>query len=94
MRGLAGHLHSAELTLQTLQRRAREDADSRYPYAMHLAEIDTLHTALDLHAFQLSRLSRSEYRRAHDYAVAEVRSSGGRAIPVPATLPQQAALAL
>ncbi len=80
VRGLAGHLHSAELTLQTMHRRAEEDAGSRYPYAMHLAEIETLHTAVDLFAFQLSKLSRSEYRRACDYAVAEVLGTGGRVI--------------
>jgi hypothetical protein len=62
--GLAGHLHDAALTLQTMHRRAEEDADSRYPYAMHLAEIEVLHTAVDLHAFQLSRINRAEYDRA------------------------------
>lgn len=79
VRGLAGHLHHAELTLQT----------------MHLAEIDALHTAIDLHAFQLSKLSRAEYRRARDYAQAEVLSSGGQAIhAAPAMCAQQQALAL
>jgi hypothetical protein len=90
--GLAGHLHRAELTLQTMHRRAEEDAGSRYPYAMHLAEIETLHTAVDLYAFQLSKLSRTEYRRACQYAFAEVLSTGGVAIEAPA--PQQQALAL
>jgi hypothetical protein len=87
--GLDGHLRAAELTLQTMHRRAEEDADSRYPYAMHLAEIEVLHTAVDLHALQLSRLSRAEYDRAKADALA------APAPRAPSLLPQlQTVLAL
>jgi hypothetical protein len=87
VRGLHGHLHTAELTLETIQRRAQEDSASRYPYALFLNEMDVLQTAIDLHAFQIGKLSRSEYTNALTYAAAEVLSSGGTAIPVP---PQRA----
>ena len=90
VRGLHEHLRHAELTLQTMHRRAEEDTGSRYPYAMHLAEIESLHTAVDLHAFQLSKLSHAEYRRACQYAFAEVLSTGGIAIDTRQAQQQQA----
>lgn len=78
-RGLHGHLYDAELALQTIHRRAEEDS-SRYPYALYLVEIEAIQTAIDLHAFQIARLSRNEY----DDAVKRAKRS---APPAAATLP-------
>ncbi len=88
VRGLHGHLHIAELALETIQRRAREDTASRYPYALYLNEIDVLQTAIDLHAYQIGKLSRAEYTNALTYAAAEVLSTGGTAIALPAQAAQ------
>lgn len=43
----------------------------------HLAEIDAITTGIEIYRHQLQHISRSEYRRADDYAAAEVRSAGG-----------------
>lgn len=80
VKGLREHLRSTELALQTINRRAGDDK-GRFPYALHLEEIENLRTFVDLHSFQISELSRSEYREAMRYAVAEVRSTGGQALP-------------
>lgn len=85
VRGLAGHLTEAEATLATIHRRAEEELqrlpEARYPYALHLAEIDVLKTAIELlFEYQLKQLTRSELRAAMAYAIAEVASSGGQVI--------------
>lgn len=76
VKGLREHLHSTELALQSINKRAQDDT-GRYPYALHIAEIEQLETFVTVHTFQLSELCRSEYNRACSYAVAEVASSGG-----------------
>jgi hypothetical protein len=81
VRGLREHLHTTELTLQTVHRRAEDDA-GRYPYALHLEEIEQLRTFLTVHAFQLGELSRGEYEKACSYAVDEVRASGGEVLQI------------
>lgn len=77
VRGLREHLHSTELTLQAIRHRARDDA-GRFPYALHLQEIEQLRTFVTIHEFQLSQLSRGEYNEAVDRAIGEVRSTGGK----------------
>jgi hypothetical protein len=79
VKGLREHLHSTELALASINKRAQDD-EGRYPYALHIAEIEQLETFVTVHAFQLSELCRSEYNKACSYAVAEVASSGGRVL--------------
>lgn len=91
VKGLREHLHSTELMLQAIQRRAEETAGP-FPYALHVDEIDRLRTFIDLHAFQLGQLSRGELRAAARYAVDEVRSTGGTVIEQPAGAMRQECL--
>ena len=83
VRGLAEHFTAAETALQEVQRRAMATG-AWSPTALYYQELDNLREAVDLHAFQLRQLSRNEALRALRLAEAEVRSSGGRAIAVPA----------
>ncbi len=93
VRGLAGHLKAAESALAHIHKRAEDEADSPYPYALHLGEIEVLATAIELlFDYQLRQLSRRELRAAVTYAENEIRSTGGEVIderpqPVQAALP-------
>lgn len=79
VRQLAGHLRAAELALQSIYNRAM--ATGRWQAtALYYIELDAIDTAIDLHKFQLQQLSTGEVIKALDYAQAEVRSSGGRAV--------------
>lgn len=82
VKGLHEHLHAAELALQGIYRRAMQGGTWR-PTALYYLELDVINTAVDLHEFQLKQLSHGEVIRALDYAQAEVRSSGGKAIRQP-----------
>lgn len=93
VRGLREHLHSTELSLAMINRRA-QDERGRYPYALHLAEIEQLQTFITVHSYQLGALSRREYEEATDYAIAEVQSSGGMVIQSPTYAMEQEALPL
>ena len=77
VRQLAGHLHAAELALQSIYNRATATGKWQAT-ALYYIELDAIDTAIDLHKFQLQQLSTGEVIKALDYAQAEVRSSGGR----------------
>ena len=77
VRQLAGHLHAAELALQSIYNRAMA-AGKWQPPSLYYIELDAIDTAIDLHKFQLQQLSTGEVIKALDYAQTEVRSSGGR----------------
>lgn len=84
VKGLHTHLRAAELALQSIYNRAIATGKWQ-PTSLYYIELDAIDTAIDLHKFQLQQLSTGEVIKALDYAKAEVRSSGGRAL-------QQAAL--
>jgi hypothetical protein len=88
VKGLYGHLHSAELALQAISQRAMANGHWQAT-ALFDEEIEAIDLAIDLHKFQLQKLSTGELIKALDYAQAEVRSSGGKALQAP---PQTAAL--
>jgi hypothetical protein len=79
VKGLREHLHSTELALASINKRAQDDT-GRYPYALHMEEIEQLQTFVTVHSFQLGELCRSEYNKACAYAIAEVASSGGQVL--------------
>ena len=79
VKGLREHLHSAELALQAISQRAMANGHWQAT-ALFSAEIEAIDTAIDLHKFQLQKLSTGEVINALNYAQAEVRSSGGRVI--------------
>lgn len=61
--GMAGHFAAAAQALDAIRARA-SDARAGLPYELHLAEIEVLQTAIDLHQYQLGRIG------AHHYALA------------------------
>ena len=79
VRQLAGHLHAAELALQSIYNRAMATGHWQAT-ALYYVELDAIDTAIDLHKSQLQQLSTGEVIKALDYAQAEVRSSGGRVV--------------
>ena len=79
VRQLAGHLRAAELALQSIYNRAMATGKWQAT-SLYYIELDAIDTAIDLHKFQLQQLSTGEVIKALDYAQAEVRSSGGRAV--------------
>lgn len=64
--GMAGHFTAAEQALAAIRARAAEQP-AALPYELHLAEIEVIQTAIDLHQYQLGRLG------AHHYAIATNR---------------------
>ena len=81
VRGLAEHLRSAELAVEAIQLRAM-DGGTWHATALYYQELDHITTAVDLHEFQMQRLSYGEFRRALTSAEAEIRNSGGRVVDV------------
>lgn len=79
VKGLRGHLHSAELALQAISQRAMANGHWQAT-EVYVAEIEAIDTAIDLHKFQLKKLSTGEVIKALDYAQAEVRSTGGKVL--------------
>lgn len=79
--GLAEHLHSAELALQGIQRRAMASGTS-CATALYYQELDAIREAVDLHEYQMQQLSYGEFRRAVVRAEAEIRATGGRVVDV------------
>lgn len=85
VRGLAGHLASAEQALQAISDRARL-ADGWRPTALYYHEIDAISTFVDLHAFQAQQLGRAEFLAALDSATQKGRSGGGTVTQVRAAI--------
>jgi len=81
VRGIKDHIHSAEVALAAIQDRASATGTWK-PTALHWYELDDIASAVDLHEFQLSQLSRSEFNAAVIHATNEVRSTGGRVVRV------------
>ncbi|BEP42228.1 hypothetical protein GmRootV15_28170 [Variovorax sp. V15] len=79
VRGLGEHFRSAELALHGIEQRAMASGEWKAT-ALYYQELDHINTAVDLHEFQLRRLSFSEVNWAVKKAVSEVRSTGGRII--------------
>lgn len=78
VRGLSEHLASAEASLQAIYTRAHAGPSWR-PTALHYQELDAVQTFVDLHAFQLRQLARTEYLKAIASALGAVRGGGGQA---------------
>lgn len=81
VRGLAEHLHSAELALQAIERRSMATG-MWLPTALYYQELDHIAAAVDLHEFQMQQLSYGEFRRVVVRAEADIRSAGGRVVDV------------
>lgn len=76
--GLHEHLATAETALQSVYRRARS-ADGWTATPLYFHELDALREFVDLHAFQMRNLSRSEFEQVIQTATSQIRSNGGKA---------------
>ena len=81
VRGLSEHLHSAEVALQEIERRAMATG-TWCPTSLYYQELDHISAAVDLHEFQMTQLSYGEFRRALQRAVIEIKNTGGRVVDV------------
>lgn len=81
VRGLAEHLHSAEIALQGIYARAMTSG-TWCATALYYQELDHITTAVDLHEFQVGKLGFGEWRRALKRAEDEIRSTSGRVVNV------------
>lgn len=79
VRGLQGHLKAAEAALQAIYQRAMASSTWKAT-ALYYQEIEHVDTFVWLHKAQLEALSEGEWLKAHDHAVAVVRSAGGRTL--------------
>lgn len=65
VRGLLGHLQTAEQALQDIYDRALRTGCGRWArVSLYYQELDALHTFLDLHTFQVHQLGRAEFLAA------------------------------
>lgn len=81
VKGLQGHMKQAEAALQAICQRAMHGGTwSRT--ALYWQEIEALDTFVWLHHEQLKTLSGGEWRQAHDHAMANVRTDGGRVLDI------------
>lgn len=83
VRGLGEHFRSAEVALHGIEQRAMASGEWKAT-ALYYQELDHINTAVDLHEFQLMRLSYSEVSRAVNKATGEIRSTSGRIITLAA----------
>lgn len=81
IRGLQGHLHAAELSLQAIYRRAMASGQWQAT-ALYFQELDALRDFTWLHRTQLATLSEGEWRAAHQRAEGLVRQARGRVVDV------------
>ncbi len=87
VKGTHGHILAAQHALDGYLRRAMGAGSWDPTTLVHLAEIDAIDTGIEIYHHQLQHISRSEFRRAEDYAAAEVRSAGGVALTAAAAAP-------
>ncbi|WP_428001828.1 hypothetical protein [Acidovorax sp.] len=80
VKGTHGHILAAQQALNEFLHRAMGSGEWDATTLVHLAEIDAIDTGIEIYHHQLQHISRSEFRRAEDYAAAEVRSAGGVAL--------------
>jgi hypothetical protein len=77
VRGLLGHLKTAELSLQDIYDRALRSGGGRWVrVTLYYQELDALQTFLDLHAFQVGQLGRAEFLAAIDAAQKDTIAQG------------------
>lgn len=79
VRGLAEHLHSIDLALLEIGKRARATGEWRAP-ALYYEERDLMDLLVDLHNHQVKSLSYGEFIRARDKAIAQTASTPGGCI--------------
>lgn len=82
VRGMASELAKCEAAVQAIGDRTGDTDTTWKSPTLYAAEITAIGDLVHWHKFQLEQLSYKEYARAHDYAVAKVRSSGGKAIRI------------
>lgn len=73
--GMAGHFAAAAQAVDEIRARA-SDTSTDLPDVPHLAELEVLQTAIDLHAYQLIRMPVHHYAIAADSVAAHGRCSG------------------
>ncbi len=88
--GMAGHFRAAAEALAAICGRAGEVAAGE-PFVLHLAEIELVQTAIDLHEVQLGQLPSHLYARAVDHAALPALPRPARA---PRAYPQSESLPL
>lgn len=76
VRGLAQHLQAALDVCRAIDDRARATGQWCSP-CLRGSEIETLDTAIDLHEYQLQKLSYGEFINASEHAARYARSTGG-----------------
>jgi hypothetical protein len=77
VRGLLGHLKTAEQSLQDIYDRALRTGGGRWVrVTLYYQELDALQTFLDLHAFQVRQLGRAEFLAAIDAAQKDTIAKG------------------
>lgn len=79
VRGLMGHFTHIDNTLATIKARATKTGAWR-PTALYFNELDAIKDLVELHEFQIRKLSHAEYIAAAQHAVAEVIRTGGEVI--------------
>lgn len=79
VRGMASELVKCEAAVQAIGDRTGDTHDTWKSPTLYAAEIVATSDLVHWHKFQLQQLSYKEYDTARNYAVAKVRSSGGRA---------------
>lgn len=82
VRGMASELAKCEAAVQAIGDRTGDTHDTWKSPTLYAAEITATSDLVHWHKFQLQQLSYKEYASARDYAVAKVRSSGGKAIRI------------
>lgn len=77
VRGLLGHLKTAEQALQDIYDRALRTGGGRWVrVTLYYQELDALQTFLELHAFQVHQLGRAEFLAAIDAAQKDTIAQG------------------
>lgn len=81
VRGLQEHLTSAEQALQSIYNRANSQGVWKTT-AMYFHELDAVRVFVNLYAFQMKKLSRSEFVKVIQIATSQIRSNGDKATVV------------
>jgi hypothetical protein len=84
--GLSGHIATCKKALETIRKRYEAAPQTRSERlanwgktGLRFDEIETIETFLQLHKMQLSQLSRAEFTKAANLAVARANSTGEKA---------------
>ncbi len=79
VRGTRGHITPAQHALDGFMRRATQASGEWLPTELYLEERDLIRDALDVYQALLRHITRADFQRAEDHAVADVRSTAGAA---------------